>query len=154
MVGKRGVVRGVVQARDNIASTIDQKPCVYYSTVVEEWAEPTFAGLGSGGLWHIKNRDEAIVEFYLKDEMGELLLVSPAPAKVIPKPGHKGHTLESDFPKSRFTEFIIQEGDMVEIEGMVTRIVDPFLNHKGYRQTNEIVTLVAPEKEPLIIRCL
>lgn len=141
-------------ARDLLSASLSEKPCVYYQYSVEQWQQTMVVGMGSDGLWLLHDRDEAIVEFYLMDAHGDQILISPDPARIIPKRGNPGEKIDIDFVNHRAHEYRIAHGDYIEVEGLVSRTHDPFLENRDYRSPHDTLALIAPENERLLIRCL
>src|SRR5687768_2961270 len=80
---RRGVlatVRGVVAPRDVVRSPLTGQPCVYYHYMVEEWRRSAVV-TGVEGAWHMADRDEAILEFYLQQGDARIL-ISPWRARI------------------------------------------------------------------------
>jgi hypothetical protein len=145
---RRLTARGRVIARDTIQSPLGGVRCVYYRYLVEEW-RPASMNVGGAGLWNCAEHDEAIAEFYLDDESGRAL-VEPARARVETYLEHRG--ADGD---RRAREWLIQDGDRVEIRGAVAdELTDLLDGERGYRDPSSRLVLRAPERGWLTIRVL
>ena len=149
--GTRVTVRGQVVPRDLMDSPLDGARCVYYRYVVEQWRQSRVAGVGGDGFWQAVERDEAILEFYLDDGEGRVI-VSPEDARV-----KAGRIDDSPFEltvQRRAQQLLIEAGDTIEVTGRVTEAEDLFDENRGYRATATRWMLCAPEDGELLIRVL
>lgn len=144
----RLAARGRVVARDTIESPLAGVRCVYYRYLVEEWRRATM-NVGGAGLWHCAEHDEAITEFYLADETGRAL-VEPGRARVEAFLEHSGAAGDR-----RAREWLIRDGDLIEIRGAVAGELDDLLDaERGFRDPSTRVVLRAPEGGFVTIRVL
>ena len=151
-IGARAIVRGTVVPRDLIDSGLDGQRCVYYHYTVEEWRQSGIAGMGADGFWQVVDRDEAIVEFYLRDARGQVL-VSPHRATVS-RGRVAGESVDIGVLNQRAQQLLIRGGDWVEVEGVVEAAQDIFAEDRGYRLGIDCLALLAPTNDELRIRLL
>jgi len=151
VVGARAVVRGQVEARDLMDCPLAGDRCVYYHYTVEQWRESAMAGIGSGGYWTLAQRDEAIVEFYLRDETGRLI-VTPHNARVERGRGMGGELVPMGVWGRRGQQMLIRPGDWIEVEGKVIAAHDIYNDERSYRQPTRSLALVADSDQPLRLR--
>jgi len=151
LVGHPGApvtARGRVVPCDLIDSPLAGERCVYYRYLVEEWRRATM-NVGGAGLWHCAEHDEAMAEFYIADETGRAL-VEPGRARVEAFLEHSGAAGER-----RAREWLIRDGDLIEIRGAVADEIDDLLDlERGFRDPSTRVVLHAPEGGFLTIRVL
>ncbi|MCP4448349.1 MAG: hypothetical protein GY811_23865 [Myxococcales bacterium] len=152
--GRRALVRGTVVARDFIDSTLTAERCVYYRYAVEEWRNTHMAGLASDGYWAHTRFDEAIVEFYLQDEDGARLIVSPQNASVERGRGVQPQAVDMGVMGQRARELRICPGDLVEVQGTVARVSDLFDQDRDYRGNASRLMLYASPNDSLSIHIL
>lgn len=150
--GSRAVVRGTVMPRDLIDSGLTGDRCVYYGYTIEEWRQSGLTGV-SDGFWTIVARDEAIVEFYLRDDTGRVL-VSPHDARVEGIRGVGAAPVDIGVLGQRAYQLLLSPGDTIEVEGLVDTVQDLFDEGRGYRSRTDCHALRAPEGEQLLIRVL
>lgn len=149
-VGARAVVRGVVVPRDILESGLTGDRCVYYGYTVEEWRQSGMTGIGDG-FWEPVARDEAIVEFYLQDDAGRII-VAPHDARVTRARGHVAQPIDVGVLNQRAFQLLIRPGDTVEVEGIVADVRDIHDEDRGYREALGTRALCAPERGELHIR--
>lgn len=151
-IGSRAVVRGTVVPRDLIDSGLTGERCVYYHYTIEQWHQSGLVGLGGDGYWELAHRDEAIVEFYLRDETGRVIV---APHRAVVDAGRgAGRPVDVGVIGQRGQELLIRPGDLIEVEGVVERAHDIFDEGRDYREAPRCLALSAPEGEELSIRPL
>ena len=146
--GQRVVVRGRVVPRDLIDSPLDGLRCVHYHFLVEGWQAPSILFPGAGGTWNVTHQDEAIAEFYLRDETGTLI-VAPERATVTHRPFTPQYT-----DVERVSEATIVPGDLVEVTGQAEEVHDLLDGERSYRQDTRRLVLRAPVGGWLRIRKL
>jgi len=149
--GRRGLVRGTVVARDLIDSTLTGERCVYYRYAVEEWRNTHIAGLASEGYWAPTRFDEAIVEFYLQDEKGQRLIVSPQNSRVTRGRGVQPNPVDMGIIGQRAQELRISPGDVLEVQGAVASVSDLFDQDRDYRGNARRLMLHAPDDDTISI---
>jgi hypothetical protein len=144
--GRRVLLRGRVVARDTMDSPLTGVSCVYYHYVVETWSRSTTS-------WLVVEQDEAICEFYLRDDTA-CAVVSPHHARV-----ELGAALHPDLvpvpegrPGGRARETRIHAGDVVEVSGVLEDIEDLFDEGRGYREDMVRLIVRAEDARSLRIR--
>jgi hypothetical protein len=150
--GVLATVRGVVAPRDVVPSPLTGEPCVYYYYTVEEWRR---SGVVTGveGSWHLIDRDEAILEFYLEQD-GRRVLISPWQARIDRGRGIRPRAIPTGTSDQRAQQLLIGRGDLVEITGMVDEATDLFADDHLYRTHPARHVLRAPAGDVLQIRLL
>lgn len=151
-IGRTAVVRGRVVPRDVLRSPLGNAECVYYRHTVEDWRR-SIGVLGGDGFWHVTERDEAIVEFYLEDD-GERAVVSPYSARVEARRGIAPRDVDLGIIGRRGREIIIAPGDQVEVVGLVDRVDDLFDDGRDYRGSPTRLCLRAPTGKMILVRIL
>jgi hypothetical protein len=150
--GSRVLVRGQVLPRDLLDSPLSRRRCVYYQYTVEEWRQSR-ALLDGDGFWQLREQDEAIVEFYLKD--GDTrAVVAPHRAVIEPARGIEPEQLDLGGSHRRARELCICPGDLIEVEAVVDEVDDLFDEARTYRDRPTRLLLRAPPGELLVIRLL
>ena len=150
--GVLATVRGVVAPRDVVPSPLSGEPCVYYHYTVEEFRRSTVI-IGVEGSWHLVDRDEAIVEFYLQQGRARVL-VSPFGARIERGRGVRARAIDTGSSDRRAQQLIIAPGDPVEVTGMVDEAADFYDEDRGYRTDPARFVLRAPAGDTLQIRLL
>lgn len=150
--GRRALVRGKVVPRDYIDSTLTGERCVYYRYSVDEWRSSHVAGLANEGHWAMIRSDEAIVEFYLQDEHGDRLIVSPKRVRVDRSSQVKPMAIDMGILRQRGQELTIGDGDIVEVQGTVALVDDLYDHDRDFRSNATRTMLCAPARDTLDIR--
>ncbi len=146
-------VRGRVVPRDLIESPLTGERCVYYQYTVEDWRRSQVLGVGGDGFWELREKDEAIVEFYLHDD-GMRAIVCPQSAKVERARGIEAIDIDLGMMNRRAQQLLIMPGDLVEILAVAERVDDLHDEGRDYRTAPTRVMLRAPEGADLIIRII
>lgn len=154
-IGTIATVRGVVVPRELMSSPLLQARCVYYRYTVQQWRR---SRVGGDGFWEVIERDEAIMEFYL-DDGGGRVIVSPerAHVRVGIGPGREPraalHTvlLAAD---RKAQELVILPGERVEVTAQVAEVDDLYDEARDYRADPRRLMLCAPGSGHLQIRVL
>lgn len=146
-------VRGTVLPRDLMDSPLTGDRCVYYQYTVERWRQSQVIGVGGDGFWHITERDEAILEFYLQDG-DRRAIVCPHRARVERGRGVQSEVLEVGQIARRAQQLLIRPGDLIEVTARVSRGQDIFDEARDYRSRADRLMLEAPGDTPLLIRVL
>lgn len=150
--GYAATVRGVVVPRDLMDSPLSGDRCVYYRYSTEQWRHSRIAGVGGDGFWELVERDEAILEFYLDDGDGRVI-VAPHNARVKRGPGIDDEPFELTIQR-RAQQLIIEPGDFVEVRALVSTADDLFDENRDYRTTPNRFMLCAPDGGFVHIRLL
>lgn len=147
--GRVATVRGQVVARDLIDCPLSGDRCVYYNFTVEQWRKSHVAGMGDDGFWQTRERDEAIVEFYITDG-DERAIIAPHRAEV-----DHARTIQPEQLRitnlQRGRQVLIRPGDLVEITALVDSADDLYDEGRAYRQNPTRWLLRAPDSKPLRI---
>ncbi len=149
--GRRALVRGKVVPRDFIDSTLTGERCVYYRYSVDQWRNTHVAGLGSEGHWSMVRSDEAIVEFYLQDDNGDRLIVSPQRVRVDRSNNVHPKSIDMGIYRQRAQELTISAGDVIEVQGIVSLVDDLYDHDRDFRSNASRTMLVAPDSDTLDI---
>lgn len=150
--GELVTVRGRVVPRDLMDSPLSGARCVYYRYAIEQWRKSRVAGVGGDGFWENVERDEAILEFYLDDGHGRVI-IAPENARV-----KRGRRID-DNPfeltiQRRAQQLLIESGDVIEVTGLVAVAEDLFDEHRGYRASATRFMLCAEPGGELVIRLI
>ncbi len=150
--GRTATVRGVVVARDLMESPLSGDPCVYYRYTTEDWRHARVAGIGGDGFWQQVERDEAILEFYLDDGEGRVI-IAPERARV-----KRGSAIDEKpyelTIQRRAQQGLIEPGDLIEVRAQVSTADDLFDESRGYRTTPTRFMMCAPEKGHVHIKVI
>ena len=147
--GRVATVRGEVVARDLIECPLTNDKCVYYHYAIEQWRSSRVLGGPDEGFWQLRERDEAITEFYITDG-NERAIIAPARAEISRA---KGITARS-YPLTRTQrgrQLLICPGDVVEVTALIDVADDLFDEGRAYRQDATRWLLRAPETKPIRI---
>lgn len=147
--GRVATVRGEVVARDLIECPLTNDKCVYYHYTIEQWRSSRVFGGPEEGFWQLRERDEAITEFYLKDG-DERAIITPARAEI----GRAKGILAETHPitrSQRGQQLLIRPGDIIEVTALIDVADDLFDEGRAYRQDATRWLLRAPESKPLRI---
>jgi len=147
--GRIATVRGEVVARDLIECPLTADKCVYYNYTVEQWRSSQIVGIVDEGLWEMRERDEAIVEFYIKDG-NERAIIAPERAKVIPGKRIPAELLRLG-RKQRGQQFLIRPGDIIEVTALIDDADDLFDEGRAYREPATRWMLRAPKSREIEI---
>jgi len=150
--GVLGTVRGLVAPRDVIPSPLTGEACVYYHYTVEEFRRSSVV-VGGEGAWHLVDRDEAIVEFYLQEGRARVI-VSPWRARVERGRGVRAQSIETGDADRRAQQLLIRPGDLVEVTGLVDEAADLYDEDRGYRTYPARYTLRAGPGDHVDIRLI
>lgn len=145
-------VRGRVVARDLMDSPLTGDRCVYYRYSVEQWRRSRVAGVGGDGFYELVDRDEAILEFYLDDGTGRVI-IAPENARV----SHARRIDERPFEitvQRRAQQLLIEPDDLVEVTAQAVLVDDLFDESRSYRGATTRFMLRAPSGGSLHIRLL
>ncbi len=151
--GSIATVRGVVVPREVMECPLTGESCVYYHYTVEEWRRSGVVGAGEG-LWHLADRDEAILEFYVHDDQGGRAIVAPQRARVERDRGVYVQGIDLGIPDRRAQQLLIRAGDRIEVTGVVEEVDDLFDAERHYRTSAERFILCAPAADSISIRLL
>lgn len=150
--GRSSVVRGTVVARDLIESPLTGDSCVYYNYSIEEWRESQVVGLPDG-FWRLAEHDEAIAEFYLRDDSGQAI-IAPQSVRVERARGVREEFVDLGFQHRRGTQLVIRPGDVVEVSAVADRVDDLYDDARDYRARARTVLMRAPDGAQTVIRVL
>ena len=150
--GSHVTVRGHVVPRDLMDSPLTSTRCVYYRYAIEQWRKSRVAGVGGDGFWQSVERDEAILEFYLEDGHGRVI-VSPENARVSQSRQIDDSPFELTVQR-RAQQLLIESGDFIEVTGRVTVAEDLFDENRDYRASANRFMLCADGSRELRIRIL
>ena len=150
--GMVATVRGTVVPRDLMDSPLTGTRCVYYRYAIEQWRHSRVAGVGGDGFWELVERDEAILEFYIDDGHGRVI-VAPQGARVKRARGIDDTPFELTVQR-RAQQMLIESGDLIEVTGLVTLAEDLFDEHRGYRANPSRFMLCQKRDGELVIRLL
>jgi hypothetical protein len=153
--GYTATVRGRVVARDLMESPLTGDRCVYYHYTVEQWRRSGVVGAGDG-FWHVADRDEAILEFYIQDRDGDdRAIVAPHRARVERGRGVRvGDVDLGGIMDRRAQQLLIRPGDEIEVTGTVDEVHDLFDEDRAYRISPARYMLRAPTDGEIAIRLL
>jgi len=165
------IVGELVYAGRSIPSPLSQRPCAYYSIVVEE-----YRGRGTrGGRWREIVREQSGIDFYLRDDSGMALVRiagdgNQLPALVQDRRARTSPILRNDADLERFLtargrsvegtffrknlrafEGILEAGERVAVGGLARWMPDPDAAGGNYRETPKRLVLEASESLPLFL---
>lgn len=147
------LVRGVVVPRDVMQAPLTDDACVYYQYTLEQWRRSEVIGVGGDGFWEMRDRDEAIVEFYIEQD-GTRVIVAPQTAKVERAKGVPVHHVDVGVINQRAQQLLIKPGDLVEVSAVVDHVNDLHDEGRTYRGSAARLMLRAPDDEEIVIRLL
>lgn len=150
--GMLATVRGRVVPRDLMDSPLTGDRCVYYRYTVEQWRKSRVAGVGGDGFWELVERDEAILEFYLDDGTGRVI-ITPERARISPARAIEDTPFEITI-RRRGQQLLIEPDDLLEVTGRVMLVDDLFDESRDYRGSSTRSMLRAPDGQELSIRLL
>lgn len=150
--GMDATVRGTAVPRDLMDSPLSGARCLYYRYVIEQWRKSRVAGVGGDGFWENVEGDEAILEFYIDDGDGRVI-VAPENARVKRGRGIDDSPFELTIQR-RAQQLLIEPGDLIEVTGRVAVAEDLFDEHRDYRASATRLMLCARPGGELLIRVL
>ena len=164
------IVGELVYAGRSIPSPLSQRPCAYYSIVVEE-----YRGRGTrSGHWQRIVTEQNGIDFYLRDATGMALVRIPAgtgaayPALVQDRKARTSPILSNDADLVRYLsargvsvegtffrknlrayEGVLEAGERVAVGGLARWVPDPDAAGGSYRETPQRLVLEGSESMPL-----
>ncbi len=150
--GRVATVRGEVVARDLLECPLTRDRCVYYNYAIEQWRSSRFVGVADEGFWELRERDEVITEFYLKDG-DERAIIAPQRANV---ERAKGVRVEQHWitRTQRGQQLVICPGDIIEVTALIDYADDLYDEGRAYRQDATRYMLRAPDTRPIEIKLI
>ena len=149
--GDKGIIRGTVVPRDLIESPLTGESCVYYNYTVERYRTSNVVGMAGEGFWEVRDKDEAIAEFYVAAG-NQRAIVSPLAARVERGRRIPTHRVPVDHDDHRAQQLIIRPGDTVEIRGVVDNVNDLHDETRDYRSSPTRIMLRAPDSGSIVIK--
>jgi len=151
-VGDRIRIRGIVVPRDRIESPLTGEPCVYYnykilqtSSLGDHSAAFGFP-LDPGNTWNLIKNDEAICEFYLLVDKSRIV-IAPENVTIITSSAFRAQDVPFHIVGQKASELLIQEGDIVEVEGELFETEDMALEMRDYRSTPRTKTIRSTDQK-------
>ncbi len=129
-------LRGKVIPRDLVECTLTGARGVYFHYQILQSSPSMNAPLGAAisidDIWTVLKEDAGIAEFYLEVD-GELLIVSPE--KVVVEECEEFHDEQIPFHiyGQKALRLLVEEGDVIEVEGRLTEVNDLYADNRGYR---------------------
>lgn len=166
------IVGELVYARRSMPAALSQRPCAYYSIIVEQYRSHGTRG----GHWHQIVREDVGIDFYLRDATGMALVridggnAATLPALVWDKKARTSPILANDPDLARYlgtrgvsvegtlfrknlraSEGILEAGERVAVGGLARWLPDPDAAGGNYRETPKRLVLQASEAMPLFL---